>query len=718
MPAGDALPDRPILASLEGYRLAWLKADVAAGLAIAAVGLPSAIAYPAIAGLPPQTGLYASIAPLVAYAVFGPSRQLVVGPDAATITVMAAVLAAMPGLEAADRPAVAALLALVVGGFYLGARLLGLGVLSTFLSRPILVGFFAGISLSILVGQLGRVTGVDIEADGLLPPLVELVRKAGLIHWPSLALAVAMFGVLEAARVTRLPVPGPVVVVGLAVLLSALLDFRGHGIAVVGDIPSSLPTLSLPATGGAALDQLLIGAAAIFLVSFAAGIVTARSFGERGGYPVDADREMVGFGAANLAAGLFSAFPITASDSRTAINASVGGRSQLASVVAAATLVAIVLYLQPALAILPIPALGAILIAAALSLVDVPALREIWRISRMEFVFAMIALFAPISLGVLNGVLVAIGATFAYLLHKMMYPRDALLGRVPGRDGFYKLHRRPDAQPVPGLTIALIQGDLLFFNAAHVHARLHAIADAMPAGTRWLLLDAGAISQVDSTAAAMLEEVRADLAARGIGPRPRRGPRRGARPARPGRAARGHRPRHDLRRPRRRAARLRGNTPEGRNPMTKKQKKAKDAEAPAAPAPADAKKARNKAYEAELARLQVEIAHLQTWVKASGARIVIIFEGRDAAGKGGMIKRLTERVSPRVFRVVALPAPSDRQKTQIYMQRYIEQLPAAGEVLIFDRSWYNRPGVERVMGYCTERGGDSASCRRSRTSRR
>ena len=209
MPAGDALPDRPILASLEGYRLAWLKADVAAGLAIAAVGLPSAIAYPAIAGLPPQTGLYASIAPLVAYAVFGPSRQLVVGPDAATITVMAAVLAAMPGLEAADRPAVAALLALVVGGFYLGARLLGLGVLSTFLSRPILVGFFAGISLSILVGQLGRVTGVDIDADGLLPPLVELVRKAGLIHWPSLALAVAMFGVLEAARVTRLPVPGP-----------------------------------------------------------------------------------------------------------------------------------------------------------------------------------------------------------------------------------------------------------------------------------------------------------------------------------------------------------------------------------------------------------------------------------------------------------------------------------------------------------------------------
>lgn len=512
----DGTPARRILASFAGYRPDWLKPDIAAGVAIAAVGLPSAIAYPAIAGLPPQTGLYASIAPLVAYAVFGPSRQLIVGPDAATITVMAAVLGAMPGVSVSDRPLVAAMLALVVGGFYFGARLLGLGVLSTFLSRPILVGFFAGISLSILVGQLKRITGVDIEADGLIPPVIELIGKVRETHWPSLALALAMFGVLQAAQALRLIIPGPVIVVVLSVALSALLDFHALGIAVVGDVPSSVPALSVPRAVGAGVDQILIGAAAIFLVSFAAGIVSARSFGERGGYPVNADREMLGFGAANVAAGLFSAFPVTASDSRTAVNASVGGRSQLASIVAAATLLLIVLYLQPALAILPIPALGAILIAAALSLVDIPALREIWRISRMEFVFAMIALFAPISLGVLNGVLVAIGATFTYLLHKMMYPRDALLGRLPGHDGFYKLHRRPDARAVPGLAIVLIQGDLLFFNADHVQARLNAIVDATPPGTRWLVLDASAITQVDSTAAAMLEEVRADLAARGI----------------------------------------------------------------------------------------------------------------------------------------------------------------------------------------------------------
>ncbi len=506
----------PFLASFAGYRVAWIRNDVAAGLAIAAVGIPSAIAYPAIAGLPPETGLYASIAPLVAYAVFGPSRQLIVGPDAATITVMAAVLALPTGLAPADRVAAASMLALVVGGMYLGARALGLGVLATFLSRPILVGFFAGISLSILVGQIGRVTGLDIESDGLITPILELVSEIASVHWPSLILAVLMFAILQGVRAVRFPVPGPVVVVVLSVILSAGLDFRGWGIDVVGEIPSALPSLSLPLTSGLPLDSLLMGAAAIFLVSFAAGVVTARSFGARGGYAVDSDREMVGFGAANIAAGLFGAFPVTASDSRTAINTSVGGRSQLAGIVAAATLLATVLYLRPALAVLPIPSLGAILIAAALSLIDIDALRQLWRISRVELAFALIALWGAASFGVLNGVVIAIGATFAYLLHKMMYPRDALLGRVAGRDGFYKLHRTVEARPIPGMAICLIQGSLLFFNADHVQERLRTIAGDLPEGTRWLVLDASAIVQVDSTAAAMLEEIRADLAAKGI----------------------------------------------------------------------------------------------------------------------------------------------------------------------------------------------------------
>ncbi|MDK1388305.1 SulP family inorganic anion transporter [Sinorhizobium sp. 8-89] len=515
---GLTLSRLPLIANLAGYRAGWLRSDVSAGLAIAAVGLPSAIAYPAIAGLPPETGLYASITPLIAYALVGPSQRLIVGPDAATMTVLAAVLAtvyAVPGV-AEDRVAVAALLALAVGALCLIARAVRLGVLATFLSRPILIGFFAGISLSILIGQIDRVTGIDIEADGLVAPILELIAKAAAIHWPSLALAAASFALLQAARIMQSPIPGPVLVVALSVLVSALFDFEGHGIAVVGDIPDGLPSLTLPSITGLPFQSLLLGAGAIFLVSFGSGIIAARSFGAKGGYLVDPNRELEGFGAANIAAGLFGTFPITASDSRTAVNFTVGGRTQVASIVAAAALMAVLMFFGDVLRILPIPTLGAVLVATALSLIDVAALKEIWRISRMEFLFAIIAMLGPISFGVLEGVVTAIAATLVYILRKTMFPRDALLGRLAGRDGFYKLHRNQAARPVPGLAIFMVQGSLLFFNTDYVRERLRAVIDALPANTRWFVMDASAIAQIDISAAAMLEEVHDDLGKRGI----------------------------------------------------------------------------------------------------------------------------------------------------------------------------------------------------------
>jgi len=508
----------PLLSGLVDYDANALRSDVSAGLSIAAVGLPSAIAYPAIAGLPAETGIYASIAPLVAYALFGPSQRLIVGPDAATMTVLAAVLAtvlATPGVTA-DRVAVAALLALIVGALCLVARLVRLGVLATFLSRPILTGFFAGISLSILIGQIKRFTGVDIEAEGLIAPVLELAREAASIHWPSLLLALGCFALLQVARALDSPVPGPVIVVVLSVLLSFLFDFEGRGIAIVGNIPEGLPSMSLPQIGNVPFDTLLVGGAAIFLVSFGAGIITTRSFAALGGYQVDPNRELSGFGAANIAAGLFGTFPVTASDSRTAVNFAVGGRSQIASLVAAGALMAVLMFLGGVLRILPIPALGAILAATALSLIDLRALRQVWRVSRMEFIFALIAMWGPIGLGVLNGVVIAIAATLVYILRKSMYPHDALLGRIPGRDGFYKLHREPQARPVPGFGACMIQGSVLFFNTDYVQARLLKIAEALPAGTQWLVIDASAIPQIDSTATAMLEELCEALKRRGI----------------------------------------------------------------------------------------------------------------------------------------------------------------------------------------------------------
>jgi sulfate permease, SulP family len=510
----------PVLRGFAGYRASWLPNDISAGLAIAAVGLPSAIAYPAIAGLPPETGLYASIAAPIAYAVFGPSRRLVVGPDAASMTVLAAVMAAivtaMPADASTDRVAIASMVALGVGAICLAARLFHLGVLATFLSRPILVGFFAGISISIMVGQVSRVTGVPIKSEGLIGPVLELASKSAAIHWPSVLLAAGMFALLQLIKALRPSIPGPVVVIVVSVILSAIFGFQQMGIAVVGDIPSKLPSLSIPFAAGLPMDKIVLGAAAVFLVSFGSGIVAARSFGARSGEDVDANEELFGLGAGNIAAGLFGAFPISVSDSRTAINLSVGGRTQLAGLTSAAALLASLVFLNDALRILPIPALGAILVAAAIGLIDVKELKNIWHISHLEFAFALITMWGAITFGVLNGVVIAIAATLVHILRKTMFPRDALLGRIVGRDGFYKLHRSPDAQQVPGLAVCMIQGSLLFFNADYVRSRIWKISDSLPAGTRWFILDASAIAQIDSTAAAMLDEIRADLAGRGI----------------------------------------------------------------------------------------------------------------------------------------------------------------------------------------------------------
>jgi high affinity sulfate transporter 1 len=518
-PAASPAWPRPF-ASLRGYRGEWLGRDVSAGAAVAAVALPSAIAYPAIAGLPPETGLYASIASLVGYAAFGPSRRLMVGPDAATMTVlagvMAAVLASVPEQTMEARVAAAAWIAVGVGGFCILARILRLGVLASFLSRPILVGFFAGISLSILVGQIGRLTGVSIEGNGLLRPVLDLLGKAGEIHWPSLILGVSMFALLQAAKAVRSPVPGPVVVVVVAVALSWALGLEEYGVRVVGSLPEGLPEIGIPPVGGLPVGELVLGAAAVFLVGFGSGIITARSFATITGEKVDPDAELVGFASANVATGLFGGFPVTSSDSRTAVNLSVGGQTQVAGIVAALVLVAALLFVGDLLAILPVPALGAILASAALGLIDVASLRQIWRTSRVEFVFALIAMAGAINFGVLQGVAVAIAATLAHIVHKGMHPRIALLGRIPGRDGFYKRHRSPEVRPIPGMEICLLQGSLLFFACDTAKARLDAIVEAMPPDTRWCVFDAASIPQLDSTGAAMLAEFRSNLRSRGI----------------------------------------------------------------------------------------------------------------------------------------------------------------------------------------------------------
>lgn len=509
-----------ILPSLRGYRPEWLKSDVSAGLAIAAVGIPSAIAYPAIAGLPPETGIYASIASVVGYALLGPSRRLIVGPDAPTMAVLAGVigtvLAGIPDATAAERTVAASMIALGVGLICLLGSIFRLGKLASLLSRPILAGFFVGVAISILIGQIGRVTGLSIESDGFFLPLLELAQKAESIHLPSLLLAGGMFAVLQLSRMWNLVVPGPVTVVLLSVGLSAAFNFEALGIRIVGDLPAGLPSPQLPWIWGLPYGDLLLGSAAVFVVSFGAGIITARSFGERTGEQVNANAELTGFGAANIASGFLGGFPVTSSDSRTAVNLSVGGRSQLAGVTAALVLGATMLFFSDIMRILPIPALGAILISAALSVMDPTTLKQIWKISKIEFGFALIALAGAVSFGVLQGVVIAIIATFIYVTLNAMQPRVVLLGRLPGRIGFYKLHRSSETMPIEGLTICFVQGSVLFYNADHVKAQLDDIIDTCLPRCRWVVIEASAITQIDTTGTDMLQGVRARLQRHGI----------------------------------------------------------------------------------------------------------------------------------------------------------------------------------------------------------
>ena len=506
----------PLWSDLRRYRREWFAHDLLAGLGIAAIAIPIGIAYPAIAGLPPATGLYATIFPLAAYALFGSSRQLIVGPDTAVCTVLASALIQLSADAVDQRVALATSFAVLAGVLCLLANRARLGFIADFLSRPILVGYLCGVALALFAGQIGRFTGVSIAAHGFVRPFVELARRIDEIHGPTLALAFGLFILLRIIRRAAPRVPGPLVAVILAIALSTTLDLSGKGVAVVGEIPTGLPALTVPDLRGIASDEVALGAIGIFLISFSSGIVTARSFATRNRYRIDANRELIGFGAANVAAGLFGGFPVTGADSRTAINEALGGKTQIAGVVAGATVALSLLFLTPVLAHLPLAALGAVLASAAVDLFDHKALLQIQRVNRIEFFFALIAILGVVAFGVLQGVIVAIFATLIWMVSAAARPRDALLGRIAGRDGFYKLHRHADAEPIPGVVIYLFQGPIVFFNCDYLRNRIGWIANRVPAETRHFILEAGASNLVDGTGADALSEIAADLRQRGI----------------------------------------------------------------------------------------------------------------------------------------------------------------------------------------------------------
>lgn len=512
-----ALDQLPLWRQIKGYQPGWLRLDLAAGLSIAAVSLPSAIAYPAIAQLPIETGLFAAVFAMIGYALTGPSRQLMVGPDTATCIMLASVIGALGATVAEDRALFAQSLAILVGVVCLGAGLLRFGMVANFLSRPMLVGFLIGISISLIIGQFTRLTGVPIESRGLLRPIIELLGKFEQVHIPTLIMALSSLLFIRLAQRLLPSLPAPLLAISLAIAASAAFGLQEAGIAVLGQLPAVSFSISLPAWHHLdLLPDLVGGAIAITIVGFGSGIVTARSFAMKSRVDVDANRELIGFGGANISSGLFGGFPVTASDSRTAVNFAIGGKTQVAALVAAGGLAAAILFIGDLLAFLPTATLGAILISAAIDLIDLKELNAIRRINQTEFAFALVTVFGVVIVGVLQGVFLAIAVTLAQLLWTASYPRTALLGRLPGQTDLVKLHKHPEAVPVPGMVIVMVQSAILFFNADYLKQRLQKIALARRAETSWFVIDASAINMLDSTAVAKLEELRLILANAGI----------------------------------------------------------------------------------------------------------------------------------------------------------------------------------------------------------
>jgi high affinity sulfate transporter 1 len=503
--------------TLLSYRRSDLRPDVMAGVSVAAVAIPVGVAYAELAGFEPVVGLYASILPLVAYAIFGTSRQLIVGPDAATCAMVAAAVAPLAGGDPQLYASLTIALTFFAGLLCIGASFLRLGALADFLSKPILVGYLAGIALTIILGQIGKVTGLTIEARGILPRLLEVLRELAFVHWPTLIVAAGSFAVLMLGPRFVPRVPAALLAVITSGAAVALLGLDRWGVAVIGEVPAGLPTLRIPMVPLDNLQRLLAEAAAVALVSFTSGIVTTRAFAAKNRYEIDVDREFAALGAAQLAAAVSQGFPVAGADSRTATNDSAGGRTQVAGLVAAAAIALVLMFLTGPLRSVPIAALGAILIRSAISLVDVKTFRDILGIDRREFLLAVLTTLGVVWLGAIDAVLLAVLLALLRFVRLAARPDVELLGVRAGERGFHDLRHDPLAQRLRGLALIRFNGPLAFFNAPYFRERILAEVAAAGPELHAVIIDATAFSmREDSTGLFMLADLRDHLRSQSV----------------------------------------------------------------------------------------------------------------------------------------------------------------------------------------------------------
>ena len=503
--------------TLARYQPAWLRRDVAAGVVLTTLLVPQGMAYAELAGLPAITGLYTSILCLIGYAVFGPSRILVLGPDSSLGPMIAATILPIIGADGSPERAIAlaSMLALIVGAIMIVAGVAKLGFVADLLSKPTQIGYMNGLALTILVGQLPKLFGFSVSADGLINEARAFVDGLSSHKAVGAAVAIGLFSLVVILALERwLPkVPGVLIAVVMAIAAVSVFSLADHGVSLVGTLPKGIPPLTVP-NPVSDLPLLVAGGLGISLVALTDTISTASAFAARTGQEVDGNGEMIGIGAANVAAGFFQGFPVSTSGSRTAVAEQAGAKTQVTGLVGAG-LILLMLVLAPGLLKnLPNPTLAAVVIAASLSLADVPGTVRLWRQRRVEFLLSIAAFLGVALLGVLEGIAVAVGLSILNVFRRAWWPHQTTLGRVPGLAGYHDRELHPEAEEIPGLVIFRFDAQMFFANARTFRDEIRRLAGAHPR-PRWILIAAEPITDVDTTAADMLAELDSELNAAG-----------------------------------------------------------------------------------------------------------------------------------------------------------------------------------------------------------
>ena len=507
----------PGLRTLSRYQMAWLRRDIVAGLVLTTMLVPVGIAYAVASGVPGIYGLYATIVPLLAYALFGPSRILVLGPDSSLAAIILAVVLPLSGGDPHRAIALAGMMAIVSGVVCILAGVARLGFVTELLSKPIRYGYMNGIALTVLISQLPKFFGFSIESDGPLRNLWAIATSVmdGKTNWTTFMIGAATVAVILLLK-DKKRVPGILIAVAGATVAVGVLDLTTHNVAVLGSLPQGLPAFAIPWISRADIVPVVIGGCAVALVSFADTSVLSRVYAARTKTYVDPNQEMVGLGVANLAGGLFQGFPISSSSSRTPVAEAAGAQTQLAGVVGALSVALLLVYAPDLLKNLPTSALAAVVIASAIGLIEVADLRRIYRIQRWEFWLSIVCTAGVAIFGAIEGIGLAIVVAVIEFLWDGWRPYSAVLGRAKGVQGYHDITRYPDARLIPGLVLFRWDAPLFFANAELFHDRVLDAVATSPTPVRWLVVAAEPVTSVDVTSADMLAELDQTLNEAGI----------------------------------------------------------------------------------------------------------------------------------------------------------------------------------------------------------